>query len=67
MPEIVKLKKKKNYSKHGRPKEIAKLYNSTRWVKLRNGYLMQNPLCERCLEIISSLSVLEKMKQKWRD
>lgn len=50
MPEIVRLKKKKNYSKHGRPKEIAKLYNSTRWVKLRNGYLMQNPLCERCLE-----------------
>ena len=29
MPEIVKLKKKKNYSKHGRPKEIAKLYSKT--------------------------------------
>ena len=51
MPEIYRPKRRKtNRPKTGKPKEIAKLYNSTRWVKLRNGYLMQNPLCERCLK-----------------
>lgn len=50
MPEIYKPKRKSTYRKHGRNEEIAKLYNSSKWVKLRNAYIQANPLCERCLE-----------------
>ena len=27
-----------------------KLYNSSKWRKLRDIYMMEHPLCERCLE-----------------
>ena len=30
--------------------EIAKKYRSKRWQKLRHFKLIQNPLCERCLQ-----------------
>lgn len=44
-------KKKKNYKKHSdKQKFITKLYNSQRWQKLRNSYIMEHPLCERCLQ-----------------
>lgn len=32
-----------------RPPEYIKLINSTRWRKLRNSYLVKQPLCERCV------------------
>ena len=28
----------------------SKYYNLTAWKKMREGYLMQHPLCEKCLE-----------------
>ena len=50
MPTIKKLpKKKENYPKRGLNKDIAKIYNSTQWKKLRNAYYMEHPLCEMCL------------------
>ena len=50
MPTINKPTKK-----HYHKKEKAKLiydnvYNTTEWRKLRKAYLMQHPLCEKCLE-----------------
>jgi 5-methylcytosine-specific restriction protein A len=45
MPTINKPKKKSTYIKHTLP---GKAYNYA-WHKLRNAYLMQHPLCERCL------------------
>lgn len=50
MPTIVKNRKKSSYQKHGKNKEISKIYNSTQWVNLRKAYLMEHPLCEMCLE-----------------
>lgn len=57
MPTINKPKReKKKYKRHfNRPKtgkslEIAKIYNSMGWVKLRNAYFQAHPLCEKCLE-----------------
>ena len=51
MPTINKPKKPKTGGeKHDKNKEIARIYNSTKWQKLRNGYLMQHPLCEECLK-----------------
>lgn len=50
MPTINKPKKKSTSEKHGKNQEIAKYYNSSKWVKLRSAYLQANPLCERCLE-----------------
>lgn len=49
MPTINKPKKTNN-EKHGKAKEIWKLYNTARWRKMRQAKLMQNPLCERCEE-----------------
>ena len=50
MPTIKKLPKKKdNHPKRGKNKEIAKIYNSLGWKKLRNAYFMEHPLCEMCL------------------
>ena len=51
MPEIVRLKKKKdNRRKRGKHEDIARIYNSSTWQKLRKSKLMECPLCERCLE-----------------
>lgn len=50
MPTINKPKKKQNYKKHGRNEEVAEIYNSPQWKKLRKAYFIQNPLCEMCLE-----------------
>lgn len=51
MPTINKGTKKKKYSvKNGKNAYIAHLYNSQKWVKLRNAHLMQNPLCKHCLD-----------------
>ena len=51
MPYIVKKPKKHIYHpKHDKNADIAKIYNSAKWQKLRNAYLMEHPLCERCLE-----------------
>lgn len=47
MPTINK-PKRKNTQKHGKAKEIWKLYNTSRWRKLRDAKLMENPLCEIC-------------------
>lgn len=50
MPTILKIKRKSTYQKHGKNKEISKIYNTTEWVNLRKAYLMEHPLCEKCLE-----------------
>lgn len=49
MPTINK-PRRKNTEKHGKAKEIWKLYNTSRWRKLRDAKLMENPLCEMCLD-----------------
>lgn len=48
MPTIFKPKKKSDYKKHGKNKQISKIYNSSEWVNLRKAYLMEHPLCEEC-------------------
>lgn len=50
MPIINKPKRscRYKYKKHDKQGEIQKLYNSSKWVKLRNAYLMMHPLCEIC-------------------
>jgi len=55
MPSIVKPKKKTSSAKkneHTDPRELRrKAYNNTTWRKLRDLYLHEHPLCERCLEV----------------
>ena len=48
MPEINKPKKKRT-PKHNKNLEAAKIRSSYKWIKLRNGYIIQHPLCEVCL------------------
>lgn len=49
MPTINKGKKVNNYVRHDKAKDIYnKIYNTSRWRKLRQAYLMQHPLCELC-------------------
>lgn len=50
MPTINKGKKINNYIRHGDNLTVHRLYNTAKWQKLRNSYLMYNPLCEKCLE-----------------
>lgn len=50
MPTINKGKKINRYIRHGNNLTVHKLYNTSKWQKLRNAYLMQHPLCEKCLE-----------------
>lgn len=45
MPTLNKPKKKSTYKKHT---DTSKAYNY-KWTKLRQAYLMEHPLCERCL------------------
>lgn len=47
MPTISK-PPKKTYKKHSKNLQISKLYNTTQWVRLRESYLMEHPLCEMC-------------------
>lgn len=65
MPTINKGTKKKKYSvKNGKNAYIAHLYNSQKWVKLRNAHLMQYPLCQMCLDnnIITPCSEVHHVK-----
>lgn len=77
MPTITKIPKRKStYEKHDKNAEIAQIYNTSNWKKLRLAHLMQYPLCEHCLENgiitpatqvhhireISNGSTLEEMK-----
>lgn len=52
MPTIARMKRKTNYKKNLSTKssDITKIYNSQNWKKLRNAYLIEHPLCEKCLE-----------------
>lgn len=50
MPTITKAQKRNTYEKHDKNAEIAKIYNTSNWKKLRLAYLMEHPLCEHCLE-----------------
>lgn len=49
MPYITK-KKTNLKRKQGKQKQIATLYSSSKWQKLRAAYIMENPLCEICLQ-----------------
>lgn len=51
MPTLNKPKKKRIYVKNGNNSEIANIYNSKQWKDLRNLYLLEHPLCEKCLEL----------------
>lgn len=48
MPII--FKPKRNYNKDSRRKERQAIYQTKEWIELREAKLMQNPLCEICLE-----------------
>lgn len=48
MPTIKKPKRPVNKSKKREEREA--IYATTRWRKLRLAKLMQNPLCEKCLQ-----------------
>lgn len=50
MPTIQKAKKINRYQRHGNNLVVHKLYNTAKWQKLRNAYIMEHPLCEKCLE-----------------
>lgn len=51
MPTIYKPKRTHSlpYKKHGKQGFIQTLYNSSKWQKLRNAILMDEPLCQNCL------------------
>ena len=51
MPTIKRIEKKRTEKHIGENKaKVSKIYNSKQWKALRNAYIMQNPLCECCLE-----------------
>ncbi|MBQ0154514.1 MAG: HNH endonuclease [Bacteroidales bacterium] len=51
MPTIFRPKKKiSECKKHGRNKAIHDLYNTRLWREIRAAKLMEQPLCERCLQ-----------------
>lgn len=51
-PTLTFYKKSKNFSpKNHNNLEIHKIYNSRPWKKLRLFYLMNHPLCKKCLEV----------------
>lgn len=37
------------YKKHDKQGDIQKIYNTSKWQRLRNAHLMAHPLCENCL------------------
>ncbi|MDR1556806.1 MAG: HNH endonuclease [Tannerellaceae bacterium] len=50
MPTIYKPKKPQRKDDTLRRKERREIYSSTRWQKLREWKMINNPLCEKCLE-----------------
>lgn len=50
MPTIKLLKSKRDNVRTVRKKQYQDIYQNKRWKKLREWKLMNNPLCERCLE-----------------
>ena len=51
MPTIKRIEKKRTEKHIGENKaKVSRIYNSKQWKALRNAYIMQNPLCECCLE-----------------
>lgn len=50
MPTLNRPKKKRIYVKNDNNSEIANIYNSKQWKDLRNLYLLEHPLCEKCLK-----------------
>lgn len=50
MAEIYLKKKKRHRTPDKRKKEAQAIYNTVRWKKLRAWKLMQDPLCQDCLE-----------------
>lgn len=42
------LPKKTTRPRNDRKKEAQAIYNTTRWIKLRDAKLMANPICEVC-------------------
>lgn len=54
MPTIYKPEKKTTVNNQAfyqqRRKERQKIYNTSTWLKLRQNYLSQHPLCEECLK-----------------
>lgn len=51
MPTLNKPKKKRIYVKNERNSGISNIYNSKQWKDLRNLYLLEHPLCEKCLKL----------------
>lgn len=51
MPTLNKPKRTHStaYKKYGQQADIQKIYNTSIWKKLRQGYISQHPLCESCL------------------
>lgn len=51
MPFLNKPKRRfaPKYKKHDKQGEIQKIYNTSKWKKIRQSYLMEHPLCEVCL------------------
>lgn len=43
-------KKKRVYRDTEKNKQIKKVYHSTQWIKLREAFFIENPLCQNCLE-----------------
>jgi len=56
---------KKDYNKSYSDPEIAKLYNTTRWKKMRGWYIKRNPICVMCKEknIIKEAYVVDHIKE----
>jgi len=50
MPYIQKLPKRTKKNPTEKQLLRNKLYNNKKWKKLRLAYLMEHPLCEKCLE-----------------
>ena len=51
MPTLNKPKKKGIYVKNERNSDISDIYNNKQWKDLRNLYLLEHPLCEKCLKL----------------
>lgn len=60
MPTLNKPKKKRIYVKNDNNSEISAIYNSKQWKDLRNLYLLEHPLCEKCLSL-GKVSVTEEI------
>lgn len=49
MPTIKKNKNKSTYIRHGKALLIwSTIYNTAKWRKMRESYLMYHPICEKC-------------------